>query len=621
MSRRQGWYVYVGAASLAAACVFQFDLGRPRLARAAERSARSKPRQEPDWDYRFEDAAAERAARAAERSARAKSSNHDPNWNSQFEDAADVENDLLAKVIEQNSDDYPQPPAPVRRGSVTVSSAAHLPIDSQSRGRVGVQVGSGQAILSPAAANGKVFVGGGFTSHEFYCLNSQSGRLLWDAHLSDPGPSAPSYDRGTLLFTTESCTCYALDAETGRGLWSIWLGDPVITAPTIAGDRVLVCYPGQAARVSRPKAAKRTIYAQASTPTPAGQPPALAQPTKPQPTEFVFAARRLRSGKPMWQKWIDGHVISAPVVYGKDVYIVTFAGTLYKFRLSDGEILMARQCRSTSAPVVLADGIYLTRRVDDRQGGIPQECMIKLDRITGRQRYAAQTWDAPHLAGPAGQKDLTMTIDSATESTSATESQSPGRSLQRGGASPDDPDYQPGGDSHASTRQNPWSSFQLVGRSSAQELQAFCGSRMAAFDGRLFNCMGSEIVATDAATGRRRWGLTLDEPWIHGDFSEPVAVPPAVADGKLFIASRAGQLLCVEGETGKVLGRIELGAPAASQPIIEGGRIFVGTTRGELVLIKTTNPNLTGWNQWGGDAAHSGVAQRATAAKGALALQ
>ncbi len=109
--------------------------------------------------------------------------------------------------------------------------------------QIRVKLPTGQSLLTPAVAEGRVFVGGGFTSNEVYCLATDTGRPLWGVRLSDPGPSAPTYDRGTLSFTTESCSLYVLDAATGNCLWSTWLGDPLITVPTVAGDRVLVCYP------------------------------------------------------------------------------------------------------------------------------------------------------------------------------------------------------------------------------------------------------------------------------------------------------------------------------------------------------------------------------------------
>ncbi|MGA2067774.1 MAG: PQQ-binding-like beta-propeller repeat protein [Thermoguttaceae bacterium] len=501
------------------------------------------------------------------------------------------QDDVLAEATRQNSTDYPEPPAPPSKRSMIRPQTAKLRVDSPGHGHFRVHLSDGEGVLSPAVAEGRVFVGGGFSSTAFYCLNAETGGTLWSVGLADNGPSAPSYEDGTVVFTTESCTCYVLDAATGRGLWSVLLGNTVISTPTIAGRRVLVSYPAAAAARSRPSKARNAGPA----------------PTHPQPTEYVFAARDLRTGKPLWQRWVDGFVMSAPVLGGKDAYIVTFAGTLYKFRLADGAILLARRCRATSAPVILRDGIYLTRRADDGRGGMPQECVVRLDPRTGTERYAAQACNAPYLADAATRDWLAQWgASGGAAGRAATPPAAKGRSAARDPA-PGDPDYVPGG-VPVPPPADGTPSVRLVGRGQPKELQAFCGSRLAALGDRLFRSTAGELVAADRATGAAGWRLDLSGPAADGNFAEPAAAPPALVNGKLFVAGRNGQLLCVDAASGKVLGRTRLGAPAASQPIIQGGRVFVGTTRGELVSIKTTDPRLGGWNQWGGDAAHSGVA-------------
>ena len=245
--------------------------------------------------------------------------------------------DILAEVLRQNSDYDAPPPSAGRRTNAARLLRRDFKVTSKSAMRLQVQLPSGQALLTPAVADGRIFVGGGFNSTEFYCLSADSGRPIWGVRLSDNGPSAPAYNRGTLSFTTESCTLYVVDAASGNCLWATWLGDPLITAPSIADDRVLVCYPAQA----------------------------VGGGVGARPTNFVFAARDLRTGRPLWQRWIDENVISAPLVSAGHVYLTTFAGTLYGFRLSDGEIELARCCRGTSAPIVVNQTIYLSRRLDE----------------------------------------------------------------------------------------------------------------------------------------------------------------------------------------------------------------------------------------------------------------
>jgi hypothetical protein len=327
----------------------------------------------------------------------------------------------------------------------------------------------------------------------------------------------------------------------------------------------------------------------------------------------VLAARDLRTGEPLWAKWIDHHVISAPVVHGDEVYIVTFAGTLYEFRLSDGKILMARRCHATSAPVVRDDGIYLTRRADNGHG-MPQECLVKLDRRTGAERYVAQRCWAPYLADPAtraeGAKASPLpAIEEDALANDAPKARTP---------FPGDRDYVAGG-SPAPPPDSRSPSMQLIGRDGPEALQTFCGSRLASFHGGLVNSMGGLLRAVNPATGAMQWELDLDDltPPSNAQEGDPAAVPPAIANGTLFVATRGGQLLRIDPVVGDTTGQIDLGAPAASQPVIDQGRVLVGTSSGELVCIDTGDRKLTGWNQWGGDPAHSGVAEVAAASRAA----
>ena len=82
----------------------------------------------------------------------------------------------------------------------------------------------------------------------------------------------------------------------------------------------------------------------------------------------VLAALDLKSGKILWQKWIDADVMSAPVAVGGFVYATSFAGTIYKLDQKSGRLLAAKARRATSAPVFDARGMYYTRRIDDPSG-------------------------------------------------------------------------------------------------------------------------------------------------------------------------------------------------------------------------------------------------------------
>ena len=64
------------------------------------------------------------------------------------------------------------------------------------------------------------------------------------------------------------------------------------------------------------------------------------------PSTHVLAAFDLKTGKVLWQKWIDSDVMSAPVAVDDELYVATFSGTVYKFKQKSGKILSARRDRA-----------------------------------------------------------------------------------------------------------------------------------------------------------------------------------------------------------------------------------------------------------------------------------
>ena len=84
-----------------------------------------------------------------------------------------------------------------------------------------------------------------------------------------------------------------------------------------------------------------------------------------------------------------------------------------------------------------------------------------------------------------------------------------------------------------------------------------------------------------------------------------MAAPPAAAGGQLFLATIEGEVLQVDPEKGGVTKTYKIGSPVRSQPAIENGRIYVGTQDGKLVCINTGDTRFTGWATWGANMAHT----------------
>src|SRR5437660_1590848 len=100
-----------------------------------------------------------------------------------------------------------------------------------------VVVPGGRPLATPAVVNGKVFVGGGFGSHEFYAFDANTGKKLWVYRTGDDGPTAAVVEGGFVAFNTESCELEILTVD-GQRVWKKWLGDPLMSMPAIDRGRV-----------------------------------------------------------------------------------------------------------------------------------------------------------------------------------------------------------------------------------------------------------------------------------------------------------------------------------------------------------------------------------------------
>ena len=65
--------------------------------------------------------------------------------------------------------------------------------------------------------------------------------------------------------------------------------------------------------------------------------------------DHVLVALELKTGKILWQRWIESDVMSAPVATEKELFFSTFGGVVYKLNQKDGAILSAVRTRATSA--------------------------------------------------------------------------------------------------------------------------------------------------------------------------------------------------------------------------------------------------------------------------------
>jgi Ca-activated chloride channel family protein len=220
--------------------------------------------------------------------------------------------------------------------------------------------------LTPVYGHDRVYVGGGFSSNQFYALDAHTGEIAWRASAPDGGPTAAIVEGDKVLFNTESCTLFAVDARTGRQRWSHWLGDPVMGQPAANGGRV---FSGHIRNGGG----------------------------------YGFTALRLSSGEEIWTHDVGADVINAPVLDDTSVYVSTLDGVVHRFSQSNGRVLWERRLGATSAPWLDGETLHVTRRASERgEDGHRHtvERAVVLSASNGHTLREADPVEASFLRGP-----------------------------------------------------------------------------------------------------------------------------------------------------------------------------------------------------------------------------
>src|ERR1051325_26720 len=328
-----------------------------------------------------------------------------------------------------------------------------------------VKLPSNTNVPTPTVQDGKVYVSGGFGSKTYYAFDSKSGEKVWAVNLDDDGPSSGVIEDNTLVYNTESCTIFAADAKTGKYLWSHWLGDPLMSMPAVANGKVFTAYPNYSNTAGNQEVKEdgKSVYNMHAS--------------------HVLAAFDLKTADVIWQKWIDGDVMSAPVADGDNIYITSFPGTVYKLNQKDGEILSAKYMRATSAPIIKDGEMTVSRRADNATDHTAYETIAQIDESKMTVKKEFKKKEADYLS-----KD----VQSKSELKSTSMNYDAGNGFS-GGAPASSGAYVAEGN---------------IGQSNVSSLQSFQGSRVLSYKGKNYNTMGDEVVCTDK-DGKTEWTSKL----------------------------------------------------------------------------------------------------------------
>jgi outer membrane protein assembly factor BamB len=294
----------------------------------------------------------------------------------------------------------------------------------------------------------------------------------------------------------------------------------------------------------------------------------------------VLAAFDVKTGAVLWQKWIDGDIMSAPVAEGNNLYFTTFPGTVYKVEQETGDFISARSLKATSAPVIDGDKILITRRSDKNNS-----CTESISLLAEKD----ETFTAQYFDKKADYLDKEVQAKSMLKNESA--------SLDAGN-----------GFAAGAPANSGWmEAYGNIGQSNVSSLQSFQGSRILFANGKNYNTMGDELICSDPSTGKKVWDLK-----IAGDMNSAggfLATPPILAGQSIVIATYGGEVQLIDPASGKITDTYRTGEHIRYQPVVNQGWVYVTTTSGKLIAFNTDNPKLTGWPMWGANSGHTNATE------------
>jgi len=425
-----------------------------------------------------------------------------------------------------------------------------------------LRIPGGRPIATPAYADGMLFVGGGYGSHEFYAVDADTGRIVWQINVADDGPTAAVVADGMVAFNTESCTLVVVDERRGRVIWQEWLGDPLMSQPAIDKGVLFMAHPAATGRELKP-----TEF--------------HPRPATPGGSHRLLAAE-LSTGRHIWEQEIAGDVITAPVISDGIVYFTTFGGVSYALNAADGSVVWTKMNAATSAPVVMNGQLYETRKRQEGKDTVEGLARVDAKKGDARDKELIAKTKAEYLkqgngGGVALSAPQMQQLDASVGFSAAPSS---AQLVQANGA---------------------------VGVNSVAGAWAYQGSRAAVSKGQILNAQGNTINSVRAADGKQAWQAEV--VGAHGAPGGQVFSPPAVGKDYLYLAGADGHLVSVRQSDGGVGFSYAMKAPIAFQPVLAKGNVYAGTSDGRLICLKTGNKDADGWYAWGGNAQHNKVQQ------------
>jgi Ca-activated chloride channel family protein len=379
------------------------------------------------------------------------------------------------------------------------------------------------------------------------------GRRGWVARVPDAQQlPAAAYGDGKVYISGGfgSVTFYALEAETGRFAWARTnLEDNGPTAAVYQDGRVIF------------NTESCTLFA-------------------------LDAA----TGKKLWSRWLGDPTLAQTAVSGNLIYAAHPEpdGTtrLSAFRVTSGARAWSQQVSGEllAAPVVHGDTVYASSI---------HGFTYAFERTRGKRRWSRRLhattalWpsgDELHVSRRHQGREEQVVVSAATGAVLRVHHAVPGAYLADVPQNMDD-----------------WS-----------KVWAFEGSRPVVLGGVHYAATGSDVVASDPATGTPLWIRR------HAEGAGKRSVGTVAVAGPQVVAStRDGRVFGLDVDTGYTLWAYELDHEIVAQPIVAHGWVYVTTRSGHVIGLEVGDATLDGWHMFGGNPQHDGPVRPSLAATAA----
>ncbi|MDD5571665.1 MAG: PQQ-binding-like beta-propeller repeat protein [Bacteroidales bacterium] len=369
---------------------------------------------------------------------------------------------------------------------------------------------------SPAVYKNKMFMSEGYYSRDFYGFDSKTGRNIWGVELAESGASSAVCDSDIVLINTESCTLYAIDINSGRLLWSKWLGPYIYSTPSVADGKVFTVYPNDLFVYS----SEEKIV-----------------------NEFVLVSFDLKTGKTVWQNWLDAEVLACPVIAAGKVYVTTMSGRLYQFDENTGNMLNTNVAYALTPPTVAAGKIFVIVR--DKPNSMNKVMAIYDEKTLKLKKQV------PEIRGKI--------------------------------------------------------IYEKMSGESASTTMKFNDSRPVYYNGRNYNVVGNRLICSSPEDGSIIWSVMFYDPTKVVAENTNSTIMPVIAGGKLIVASPNGEIQIYNPADGKLIKSFATNANFCTEPVVNDGWIYIGNKNGKLISINTLDKTITGWSMWGLNARHNAV--------------